>query len=374
MIYLDYAASAPPFAEACQILADTSAQVFGNPSSLHAYGAQARTLLRRSRETLAQLLHAAPQDLIFTSGGTEANNTAMAAVAATAGERRKIVVAATEHHSVLYPAEQLKHSGFTVVTVAPDDQGRISPESVARVLDRSTALLCVHAVNNETGAVQDIAALAQEAHRVGALYLCDAVQSFGHLDLPLHCADFVSLSGHKFGAPRGAGVLMVKESAPFAPLLRGGGQELGRRAGTENLPGIAALARAAELACTMQETESLRLTRLSQLLAALLQKSIPDLVIHSGDAHRYGGILSLGFPGALGEDLQIRLNEAGIAVGVGAACAAGENAPSHVLTAMGLTPREARETLRISMGRLTTEEDIRTTAQVLTEIYRKIRI
>lgn len=368
MIYLDYAASTPPYEQVYPRMTAVAAEAFGNPSSLHASGAAARQLLRQSRRRLAELLGGDPQNIIFTSGGTESNNTALLAVQNSS--KRRIVIAATEHPSVLRAAERLKTRGFSVVCVQPDTRGVILPDAVRRVLDRDTALLSVHAVNNETGTMQDIAAMAELAHGAGALYHCDAVQSFGHVDLPLSCADMVSLSGHKFGGPRGVGVLMVKDMSPLSPFLVGGHQEFSFRAGTENLPGIAGFTLAAELALREQAAEHSRLGYLSSLLAELLHHEIPGLTLNSGDAFRAPGLMSLRFPGIAAEEMQSRLSETGVCVGVGAACASSDPSPSHVLTAMGLTKKEAAETLRISLGRGTTEAEIRTAARIILGAYR----
>ena len=367
MIYLDYAASTPPYDTVYPCMTQVATDVFGNPSSRHAAGTAARRWLRQSRLTVAQLLGVQPQEIIFTSGGTESNNTALFSLQNS--PRKHIVIAATEHSSVLRAADRLERQGFSVSRVLPDPQGRILPQDIAQVLRRDTALLSVHAVNNETGVIQDIAAMAQLAHGVGAFFHCDAVQSFGHAALPLHCADLLSLSGHKFGGPRGIGVLMVKEGILGSPLLVGGHQELTRRAGTENLPGIAGFALAAERVCLELSAEAIRQEKLAALLLSLLRQSVPDLVLHSHSAPRVPGLLSLRFPGASGEEMQIRLNEVGICVGVGAACSSADAAPSHVLTAMGLTPKQAGQTLRVSLGRLTTEEDIRAAANAMITVY-----
>lgn len=369
MIYLDYAASAPPYGEICSKTAEIMANIYGNPSSVHIAGAEARRLLRQSRQKLASLMSFAPENIVFTSGGTEANNTAIMSV--RNGNRKNIVVAATEHHSVLKSAAELKKLGFTVTEVMPDRQGRILPEAVECALSRNTALLSVHAVNNETGTVQDIAAMAELAHKVGALYHCDAVQSFGHISLPLDCADSVSISAHKFGGPRGIGALAAKPAALGTAYLFGGSQEFGLRAGTENIAGIAGLALAAELSCAEIGCEQVRLKELSELLLNLLRQNIPAVELISGDAKRSPAILSLRFPGLSAEELMTRLSEKGICIGAGAACTVGDKSPSHVLTAMGYSAKEAGETVRISPGRLTTEDEIAIVADGIKNIYCK---
>lgn len=369
MIYLDYAASAPPYAEVCALSAETAAKTYGNPSSIHPAGTAARRLLRESRQRFAAAMNVPPECVIFTSGGTEANNTVLMSV--RNAPRRSIVLAASEHHSVLNAAMQLKKLGFSVTEILPDSRGRILPEAVSAALTRDTALLCVHAVNNETGTVQDIAAMAELAHSVGALYHCDAVQSFGHLSLPLECADFVSVSAHKFGGPRGAGALIAKQGALSAPLIFGGAQEFSLRAGTENLPAIAGMALAAEMVQAELESESVRLEELSELLVSLLREKLP-VELTSGDAPRASGILSLRFPDKSAEELVTRLGEAGICISAGAACTVGSSSPSHVLTAMGFSPKEARETVRISLGRLTTEDEIRAAADAIVSLQNQV--
>ncbi len=371
MIYLDHAASTPPYDSVYPYMTRVATEMFGNPSSRHGAGTDALRLLRKSRCIVAELLGTEMQSVVFTSGGTESNNAALLSI--RNNPKKHIVIAATEHPSVLRAAESLKEQGFAVTRVLPDAQGRILPQDVVQALRRDTALLSVHAVNNETGVIQDIEALAQLAHRAGALYHCDAVQSFGHVDLPLNCADMVSLSGHKFGGPRGVGVLMVKDSVPFSSLLAGGHQELSRRAGTENLPGIAGFTLAAEQVCGELSKESARQTGLSESLFVRLRHFIPGLVLHSCDVPRAPGLLSLGFPDALAEEMQVRLNEAGICVGVGAACSAADSKPSHVLTAMGLSAKDAAETLRVSLGRTTTEEEIEKATKTIVQVYELCR-
>lgn len=366
MIYLDYAASAPVYGEVCALTAELAANVYGNPSSLHAAGTTARKVLRESRQALAALLNVPPECVIFTSGGTESNNTAIMSV--RNASRRNIVIAASEHHSVINATRELKKPGFTVTEVLPDRCGRISPDAVSKALSRDTALLSVHAVNNETGTIQDIAAMSELAHSVGALYHCDAVQSFGHVSQPLECADLVSLSAHKFGGGRGIGVLVSKPNALSAPLLFGGRQEFSLRAGTENVPAIAGCALAAKMAADELEIQQKRLNKLSELLLSRLCEKLPAVELTSGEAPRAPGILSLRFPDKSAEELVVRLSELGICISAGAACSLGNDSPSHVLTAMGLSPKQARETARISLGRLTTEDEINTAADAIISI------
>lgn len=366
MIYLDYAASSPPYAEVCARVAETMETIYANPAAIHSAAAPARRILRESRRTMAELLGFRDSSVIFTSGGTEGNNTAVRG-AARLTERKKLLLGAAEHSSVLQPALALRREGYAVELVKPDENGRIRPEDIAEKLTRDTALVSVQAANNETGTLQDIEGIAALAHGVGALYHCDAVQSFGHTELPLSCADLVTLSAHKFGGPRGVGVLALREGLMLPPLICGGGQELGLRSGTENIAGIAGMALAAELACGECRAEEMRLRALSELFVALLRREKPDIVLHSGNAARLAGILSLRIPGVSAEALLVKLDRRGICLSAGSACAARDPSPSHVLLSMGLSPQEAGETVRVSIGRLTTEQELRTAAKAIAE-------
>ena len=316
IIYLDNASSAPVYDEVRRAVSDTMACCYANPSSVHSAAAPCRRVLRESRKIMAELLGFRDSSVYFTSGGTEANNTAVrSAVCRT--DRRQIIVSAQEHSSVLSPALSLRAAGFTVEFIYPDRCGRIDPDVLASAAGRNTALICVQAANNETGVVQDIEAVAAVAHSVGALYHCDAVQSFGHADTALHCADTVSVSAHKFGGPKGVGCLAVRAGLRPEPLITGGGQEFGLRSGTENLPGIAGMALAARLAHGELEREAVRQRELVELLLGSIEPDIPGLRVNSGAALRLPGIVSLGIPGVSGEELMTRLDSAGVCVSVG---------------------------------------------------------
>ena len=367
MIYLDYAASCPPYKEIVSLATDISVNSFGNPGALHRAGSAARAVLQESRKSLASLLQVRPEEVFFTSGGTESNNWAVKMGCLSSG-RKHIVCGATEHSSVIEAVRAMERRGFRVTWIHPDSSGRICPSASAAAMTRDTALLCVHAVNNETGTVQDVDALADAAHNVGALYLCDGVQSFGHVKQNLHKADLISISAHKLGGPRGTGCLVVRRSAGLMPLIHGGGQEFGMRSGTENLPGIAGFAMAAKLSTDSLASEAARLQVLrQQLLDGLRQIRSDAQFVDAPDAFS-PGILCCRFPGITGEEMVIRLDEAGICVSPGAACAAGSKEASHVLLAMGYDLREAAEFFRISMGRNTTMEEVRQTLNALSQI------
>lgn len=369
MIYLDYAASSPPFPQVLASVSDTFANLFGNPGSLHPAGTQARALLQESRIKIAQLLQVRPEEVFFTSGATEANNWAIK-MGLLHPNKRHIVCSQMEHSSVLEAVKALERASYRVTYLAPDREGRISPEQAAAAMRADTALLCVQAVNNETGVLQDVDALAAAAHKAGAAYLCDSVQSFGHVAQNLHKADFLSLSAHKLGGPRGVGCLVVRHPNRVLPLIDGGGQEFGLRSGTENLPGIAGLSLAAQLSANRLPEESRRLQKLTQQLLSGLRGITDTLQVAGSHADRSPAIVCCRFPGISGEEMVLRLGEQGICVSPGAACGARNAKPSHVLLSMGYSAEEASEFVRFSLGWGTTEEEIRSTLNAISKILR----
>lgn len=367
MIYLDYAATFPPFSEVITTCAQIASTVYGNPAAIHSAGSKARSVLHSSRKTLAGLLKVRPEELFFTSGATESNNWAVTMGCLHPGKRH-IVCAASEHKSVLEAVALMERRGYQVTYLQPDSQGLIHADQAAAALRRDTALLCVQAVNNETGVVLDVEALAAAAHSKGVLYFCDSVQSFGHVAQPLHLADLISLSAHKFGGPRGIGCLIVRQPTRLQPLLSGGGQEFGLRSGTENLPAIAGFSLAAEMAVGSLEQESQRLGQLVLELQTGLRRICPDLKIAGEEALRSPGVLCCAFPGITGEEMATRLDLKGICVSPGAACSSRNHTPSHVLQSMGYSPREAGEFLRFSLGARTTRDEILRTIQAISDI------
>ena len=367
MIYLDYAASAPPYPEVMDLMSRTALDCFGNPGAIHRAGAAARKVLQDSRRNVAKAAKVRPEEVFFTSGGTEANNWAIQIGASIPGKRH-IVCSAAEHSSVLEPVRRLEQKGFAVTWLNPDRNGLISPEAAEAALRADTALLCVQAVNNETGVVQDVEALAKIARNHRVRFFCDGVQSFGHVDQALHKADLLSISAHKLGGPRGVGCLIVRMPLIPAPMIHGGGQEFGLRSGTENLPGIAGFALAARLSTERLDAEQARLENLRRTLEDSLRTVCPE-VRFAGAGVRRSSILSCRFPGISAEEMVLRLDSMGICASPGAACAARSAAPSHVLLAMGCSPREASEFVRFSLGRGTTEAEILETAAAIRSIY-----
>ena len=369
MIYLDCAASCPPFPEVVSRVSTVAAESFGNPGALHRAGASGRQILQSSRSMLAQLTNVRPEEIFFTSGGTESNNWAVLAGCSFPGKKH-ILCSAAEHSSVLEPVRALEKKGYKVTYLPPDRDGRICPEAVAEAIRPDTALLCVQAVNNETGVLQDVDALSAVARKHHISYFCDGVQSFGHVAQNLNKAQLISLSAHKLGGPRGVGCLIVRQPMNAEPMILGGGQEFGGRSGTENIPGIAGFALAAEMAVQALPREQQRLEQLRRLLENGLREICPELQI-AGEGALRSSILSCRFPGISAEEMVVRLDLKGICASPGAACAARSSTPSHVLLSMGYSPKEASEFVRFSPGWSTTPEDICRTLSVIGEICRK---
>jgi cysteine desulfurase len=357
-VYLDYNATAPlrPQARAA-LLAVLEAPA--NPSSVHRFGRAARGIADIARRQVAALVGAEPRRVVFTSGGTEANNLALRLACEAAGAKG-LVLAAIEHDSVLRPA---RHAGLPVAEVPAGPDGRIDPAAVtaALVAVPGPALVCLMLANNETGAIQPVAAVTRLAHEAGALVLCDAVQAAGKIpvDLAALGCDFLTLSGHKLGGPTGVGALVLRDDWVPAPILRGGGQEQGMRAGTENLPGIAGFGAAAEAARDeLAAGAAGRIAALRDRLQAALTAACPAAPVHAVAVPRLPNTLCIGMPGVPAETQVMALDLAGVAVSAGSACSSGKVTPSHVLTAMGLPEQAAREAVRFSLGWASSEADI----------------
>ncbi|WP_425145371.1 cysteine desulfurase family protein [Deinococcus sp.] len=351
MIYLDYAATHPLRPGAAQVYLELSARA-GNPASVHQAGQQMRQALEDGRAQVARALGASPLELIALGSGTEANNTVVLGLGAAHGGRGHLVTTALEHSAVLAPARRLAAQGLDVTFLPPGPGGAVSPDALNAALRPETFLVSVHHANNETGAVQDVAALAEVAHAGGALFHTDAVQSPGVLGVDLHGwgVDFASFSAHKWGGPLGVGFLYVRRGLELPPLLHGGGQEQGRRAGTQNAPGIAAAGSALEEAEAARPATFAHLRRLNDLLSALLH--VPGIQANHAPAGS-PKVASFTAQGADGEALLMNLDLMGVAASAGSACSAGTMQPSHVLTALGLSDADARASIRFSFGAAT---------------------
>ncbi len=374
MTYLDHNAITPMRPESIQAVR-AALEVYGNPSSIHGAGRAARDLLDLSRERVARALSARPSEVVFTAGATESAALAIrGALAAAPPGRRELVVTAVEHPCVHDLATSLAASGTPVHTVPVDREGRLDLEELRAAVSERTALVCAMLANNETGVLfpaGDVAALARQH---GALFFCDAVQAVGKLPLDVRTLgpDLLALTGQKFGGPRGAGALWIQDGVRLAPLA-GGHQERGRRAGTENLPGIAGLGAALEAAAARREEETARVLALRDRLQAGLLASVPGARVNGGGAPRLPTTLSITFPGADGEALLIALDLDGVCASAGAACTSGSTKPSHVLSAMGLTVDEARATLRLSLGWCSTAGDVDRALLLLPPLVERVR-
>ena len=347
----------------------------GNPAAVHRAGQAARRELERSRERVAILIGASPRSVVFTSGGTEANNLAiLGAVRALGGGRRRIITSAIEHSSILTPLAELEREGFEVLKAAPDCDGRLNAGALAETLDKDTALVTLGLVNAEVGTIQSLAPVAGAAARTGALMHLDAAQAAGRIAVrvdELGC-DLMTVSAHKLGGPAGIGALYARTGAAIAPHLLGGPQENGLRAGTPNLLGAIGFGAAAEAAADLMDDESARVGKLAETLLGRLRAAIPGMRLNGPRDGRVANTLNLTFPGVLGESMLIALDLEGIEVSMGSACAAGAVEPSHVLIAMGRSAADARSSLRISLGWSTTAGEIARAAELIPRVWRRV--
>ncbi len=331
-------------------------------------------MLETARAQVAALIGAEPRQVVFTSGGTEANSLAIFGSLKARPFRHHIVSSSIEHSSILAPLADLEVRGFKATRVAPDREGRLPPDEVAASIDSDTALVTFALANSEVGTIQEVSVIADAASKAGAIFHLDAAQVLGRIPVnvaELRC-DLMTLSGHKLGAPAGIGALYVREPSAISPILLGGPQESGLRAGTPNLLGAVAFGAAAEAVATHFHDEALRVSTLSNELLADLFDAIPRLRLNAPIRDRLPNTLNLTFPGVLGESVLIALDLEGIHVSMGSACAAGSVEPSHVLLAMGLSHDEARSSLRLSLGWNTTRNDVARAANIIPRIWRRV--
>lgn len=375
-IYLDHAATTPLRPEALEAMLPHLGGAFGNPSSAHALGRAARNALDEAREQLAAELGGSAREVVFTSGGTEANNLAVKG-AAWAGKARgsRLVVSAVEHHAVGHAAEHLAKWGFEVAWAPVDGTGRVDPDTLEALLDERTVLVAVMLANNEVGTIQPVREVAELVRARRGIHLhVDAVQAAPYLDVDVAelGADTVALSAHKFEGPKGVGALWIRRGTPLLAQLHGGSQERHRRAGTENVAGAVGMVTAYALACRAKPTTRARLTELRQRLQdACLAVEGVELTGHPVD--RVPGLLSLITRGADGVAASVALDLEGIACSTGSACATGSPEPSHVLAAMGVPDADAPGALRLSLGRSTTEAEVDAAVAVVPRVLAEIR-
>lgn len=376
MIYLDYAATAPLRPEARAAMEPFLDGVFGNPSSIHAAGQAARRALDDARDRIARVLNARGEEIVFTSGGTEANNLALTGVfLAARAERPHLVTAVTEHHAVLDTCRFLESRGADVTYLPVDGCGRVDPDAVQAAIRPETCLVSIMAANNEIGTLVPIREIADMTRTAGVPFHTDAVQIAGSLPVDVDAlgGDLLSLSAHKFGGPKGVGVLYVRRGTRLERILHGGGQERGRRAGTENVAGIVGMARALELATAEMAAEALRLTTLRDRLLVGLRSAVGDVILNGPQLDRLPNNLNVAFRGIESEVMLLNLDLEGVAASAGSACTAGSLEPSHVLTALGLPPEVVNSSIRFSLGRGTTAAEIDETVEIVARIARRNR-
>jgi cysteine desulfurase len=359
--YFDHNATTPVASEVLEAMVSCLGQVYGNASSIHYFGQAAKQKLENARRQLAGLIHANPTEIVFTSGGTEADNLAvLGAVRAAGRPNAHLIVSAIEHPAVLATAAQLEREGISVTRLAVSADGTVDPEDVRRALQPETALVSIMHANNELGSVQPIGEISRIAHEAGVPLHVDGVQALGKVAVDVQAlgVDLYSMSGHKLYAPKGVGALYVRKGTKLTPIAFGGHHERDRRPGTENVPGVVALGAAAELAGHQLADESDRLTSLRDRLEARVLERIPGTGVNGGRSPRTPNTTNIYFDGIDGEAMVIALDLRGFAVSTGSACSSGAITPSHVLTAIGLSADRARSSLRFSLGRSTAVEQV----------------
>lgn len=375
-VYMDYNATTPIHPLVKQELLDTL-DICGNGSSMHTFGREAMERIENARTKIASLINAQPNEIIFTAGGTESDNTVLNYVAfgsKTSG-KNEIITTPIEHPAILETAKFLENFGIVTKFMKVDSTGRVNPEELYELITDKTALISVMAANNEIGTIQDIKAIGAIAKEKGVYFHTDAVQAIGKvkIDVKDMNIDFLSMSGHKIYAPKGIGILYVRKGVPYCPFIHGGHQEGGRRAGTLNTTGIVALGKAAEMAELELEEEYTKLSSLRDRLKKGIIESIPDIRVNGNQEHCLPNTLNVSFIGAEGESILLYMDLEGIAVSTGSACSTGSLEPSHVLMATGVDAELAHGSIRFSLGRENTEEDVDYVLEKLPPIIEKIR-
>ncbi|MBL7084622.1 MAG: aminotransferase class V-fold PLP-dependent enzyme [Candidatus Omnitrophica bacterium] len=380
-IYMDNNATTPLHPEVKRTMAKTM-DAFGNPSSLHTFGRQARGLVEEAREKIASFIGAAPEEIIFTGSGSEANNTVLSMFSCRSRQceysesgRTEIITSTIEHPCILETGKCLQDRGTPVTYLSADCLGKVNIEQLKKIITKRTGLVSVMMANNEIGTTQDIKAFCKIAHQHGALFHTDAVQAVGKIPVNVQelNVDFLTISGHKIYGPKGIGALFVKKGICFCPLIRGGHQERGRRAGTENTLGIIGLAKAIEMRAKEMQEEDKRLLKLKTTLKDGIENKIPHVRFNGHPFDCLAGTLNVSFDSAEGEAILLYLDLEGIAVSTGSACASGSLDPSHVLLATGVEMERVHGSIRLSLGRESTMKDIEYVLEVLPRIIERIR-
>ena len=376
-VYLDYAATTPVRPEVLEaMLPYLTAQAFGNPSSSHRFGRAARAGVEQARRQVAEAVGAEPNQVVFTSGGTEADNLGIVGAALAARERGAnmcTVVSAIEHKAVLAAAHAVCHLGGREVLLPVHPTGEVDLDALDAALAAKPAIVSVMWVNNETGVIQPVREIAARCRDAGVVFHTDAVQALGKVPVGQLTCTLLTISGHKIGAPKGIGALIVRDRKAIEAIIHGGGQQFGMRPGTENVAGAVALGRAAQLAASEQVSLAERLAALRNELAARLKAAIADLVVNAETSPRAPHLLNVAVQGADSEALLMHLDLAGIAASSGSACSTGAVEPSHVLIAMGVPRDLALGAIRFSFGRESTREDVERAVEVVPAVVAKVR-
>jgi cysteine desulfurase len=372
-IYLDNNATTPVLPDVYEAMRPYFGERFGNASSIHSHGQETRAAVENARESVAQLLGCRASEIVFTSGGTEADNLAIAGLLSP---NDHVITSSIEHHAVLHATKHLAETGCDLTIVPVDARGLVDPDDVRRALRPNTKLISIMMANNETGVLQPVEEIGKIAAEAVVRFHTDAVQAAGKvaIDVQQIGCDVLSISGHKMHAPQGVGALYVKKGTRIHPLFHGGRHERSRRAGTENVPGIVALGKAAELAAdALERGDNKRMSALRDRLEQGILEHIEDVTVNGQGAPRAPNTTNLRFDHIDGESLVIALDLKGLAVSTGSACSSGAIEPSHVLIAMGLRPDEARSSIRFSLGKQTTEEDIDFVLALVPETVARLR-
>ena len=381
-VYLDHAGTTPLDSKVLEAMVPYFTQHFGNPSSLHSVGQEARYALDEARERVAGVLNCRPREIVFTAGGTESDNAAIHGVATALHETgNHIVTSSVEHHAVLHACQYLESQGFEVTYLSVDADGMVQPEAVYNAINERTTLVSIMYGNNEIGTINPISEIAKSVKKRAEelsrtiVFHTDAVQAAGYLSLDVAelGVDLLSLSGHKFHGPKGTGVLYMKRGSPYLPLIHGGGQERDRRSGTENIPGIIGLSVALEAADTVREETSQRCAALRDRIIDSVLQQIPGSRLNGHATQRLPNNANFSFTGVEGEPILLGLDMAGIAASSGSACSSGSLEPSHVLLALGQSAEIARGSLRLTWGRDNTEDEVEYLLGVLVDLVQRLR-
>ncbi len=376
VIYLDHASTTPTDPEVLEAMLPWFSQKFGNPSTVYSLGLTSSEAVQQARETVARLIGAEPEEIYFTSGGTESDNWAIFGTAeAQQSKGRHLITSAIEHHAVLECMKFLEKRGFEVTWLPVNSRGLVDPEEVRRALRPDTILVSIMHANNEVGSIEPIEEIGRITREAGVLFHVDAVQTVGKLPLDVDQlgVDMLSMSAHKFYGPKGVGALYARKRVKLSSYLHGGGQERGKRAGTHNVPGIVGLAKALEIACGRMAEDAIREAELRDRLWKGISERIQAVHLNGDFQHRLPSNLSIRVDGVEGESMILMLDMEGICVSSGSACTTGSLDPSHVLLAMGIPAEQAHGSLRMTLGRSTTQEDIDKFIEVFPPIVARLR-